>query len=181
MPLANPKTNPDLKIFLVGFMGTGKTTLGRLLAERIGWVFFDLDALMEEVEGATIMRIFIEKGEPYFRTLESSTIARLAAHPGHAVIACGGGTFCTPQNQAVMLQRGVTVWIDQPFDQVWQRRDELALRRPLLRGEPAFRALYEQRVPFYHLASLRLRVDEGALPQAVNELVRLLEERFAVV
>src|SRR5436309_16112299 len=106
MPLANPKTNPDLKIFLVGFMGTGKTTLGRLLAERIGWVFFDLDALMEEVEGATIMRIFIEKGEPYFRALESSTIARLAAHPGHAVIASGGGTFRTPQHQAVMLQRG---------------------------------------------------------------------------
>ena len=167
----------NFKIFLVGFMGSGKTTLGRLLAERLGWGFFDLDAVMEELEGATIMRIFIEKGEGYFRRLEQATVERLAAHPGRAVVACGGGTFCSPENQALLQAHGLTVWIDQPFDQIWQRKDALARQRPLLRGESAVRALYDQRVPFYQLASIHLPVAEEGIPEAVGRLFQLIQER----
>ena len=168
------------KIFLVGFMGTGKTTLGRLLADRLGWEFHDLDGLMEDEEGASIIRIFAEKGEPYFRELEQRTLARLAAAPGRAVIACGGGTFCTAENQALLHRCGITVWLDQPFDQIWRRRDELARHRPLMRGESEVRHLYEERAAFYTRASLHLTVMEGELPAALRNLLGLLRERFAI-
>jgi len=161
-------------------MGTGKTTLGRMLAERLGWEFEDLDAVMGEDEGASIIRIFAEKGEPYFRALEARSLARLAAAPGNLVVACGGGAFCAPENQALMRGGGITVWLDQPFEQIWERRENLARERPLLRGESELRALYDQRLGFYRSAALRQPVTEGGLPQALAELLRCLAERFGV-
>src|SRR5437899_1686428 len=125
-------SQPDAKIFLVGFMGTGKTTLGQLLAERLVWGFVDVDDIIERAEGASIVRIFAEKGESYFREVERGVLAGLATCAGHAVIACGGGTFCSAENQMLMRRCGITVWLDQPFDRIWDRREELASARPLL-------------------------------------------------
>jgi shikimate kinase len=173
-------TEPDEKIFLVGFMGAGKSTLGRLLASRLGWEFQDIDILMEETEGSSIIRIFIEKGEPYFRELERRALAQLAASPGRSVIACGGGTFCTPENQALMRVSGITVWVDQPFDRIWKRRGDLASQRPLLRGEAEVSALYEQRTTFYRLATVHLAVDEMEIVDALEVLLRLLRERYGL-
>ena len=178
MPM--PLLSPDMKIFLVGFMGTGKTTLGRMLAERLGWEFQDLDAVLEKDEGAPITRIFAEKGEPFFRELETRSLARIVAAPGRAVVACGGGAFCAPENQALMRGGGITVWLDQPFEQIWERRKDLARGRPLMRGESELRALYEQRRDSYRAATLHLPVTEGGLPQALDELLRFLAERFGV-
>ncbi len=174
-----PPLTADTKIFLVGFMGAGKTTIGRMLAARLGWEFRDLDAVIEEEAGTTIVRIFAEKGEPWFRALEARALARLAGAPGRAVIACGGGTFCSPGSQSLMRLGGITVWIDQPFDQIWERRDALAGERPLLSGESELRALYDRRIGFYRLADLRVPVSEGRLPEAVEELVLLLGKRLA--
>ena len=173
-----PAMNPGFKVFVVGFMGTGKSTLGRLLADRLGWDFFDLDAIIEELEGSTVMRIFVEKGEPYFRQLEQLTLGEIAARPHHAVVACGGGTFCTPQNQALLRLHGVTVWLDQPFDRIWQRRNELSRRRPLWRGEEPLRALYEQRIPFYQLASIHLPVEENQIQDAADRLHTILRNEY---
>ena len=162
------------KIYLVGFMGAGKTTLGRLLAERFVWPFEDLDTSIERAEGSRILRIFLEKGEAYFRELERRTLAAVAAQPGPAIVASGGGTFCAPENRAVMQRTGITVWIDQPFERIWDRRDELSALRPLLRGEQDFRALYDERAPLYGLATLHLAVGDRGLPEALQELMRLL-------
>lgn len=171
---------PATRIFLIGFMGTGKSTLGTLLADRLGWDFLDVDSLIEEAEGASIVRIFAEKGEPHFRELERRILAGLASYPRRAVIACGGGTFCTEENRNLMLRAGITVWIDQPFDRIWERRSELSRERPLMGGEAELRALYEQRVPLYRFALLRLAVADQALPQALSELRRMLDEGFSV-
>lgn len=171
---------PSNKIFLVGFMGTGKTTLGKLLAGQLGWEFTDLDSVIEGTDGASIVRIFAEKGEPWFRELEQRALAGLAALPGRAVIACGGGTFCSPENQEIMKRCGVTVWLDQPFDQIWQRRGGLAAARPLLRDEAELRALYERRIRFYEQAALHVPVAEQGFPHALDDLLRLLLERFQI-
>jgi shikimate kinase len=176
----DPLLDPTGKIFLVGFMGSGKTSLGRLLAGRMGWTFFDLDAALEEAEGASIMRIFVEKGEAYFRSVEQLTLREIAERPVHAIVACGGGTFCSPENQSLLRRHGLTVWLDQPFDRIWQRREELARRRPLWRGEGPLRELYDSRVPFYQLAGVHLPVEEDQVPQAVERLLAILRERHGV-
>ena len=162
------------KIYLVGFMGTGKTTLGRMLAERLVWPFEDLDTAIERAEGSRILRIFVEKGEAYFRDLERRALAEAAAQPGRAIVASGGGAFCTPENRAVMQGTGITVWVDQPFERIWSRRVELSGLRPLLGSEREFRALYEERAPLYGLATLHLDVGDRGLPEALDELMRLL-------
>jgi len=169
------RTTPQAaKIYLVGFMGAGKTTLGRLLAERLHWPFEDLDTTIERAAGATITRVFAEKGEAWFRDLERRVLTEAAAQPGRAIVASGGGTFCAPENRAVMQRTGITVWIDHPFERIWERRSELAELRPLLRDEKVLRALYEERAPLYALATLHLPVADRALPEALEELLRLL-------
>ena len=162
------------KIYLVGFMGAGKTTLGRQLAGRLHWPFEDLDTAIERAEGNSILRIFVEKGEPYFRQLEHRALMELAALPGRAIVASGGGTFCAPENRAVMQQTGITVWIDQPFERIWGRRDQLADVRPLMRGEHDLRALYDERAPLYGLATLHLAVGDRGLAEAGDDLLRIL-------
>ncbi len=146
----------QLKIFLVGFMGAGKTTLGRLLAARLGWPFHDVDTAVEESEGASVLRIFRERGEPYFRGAEIRALQALAAEPGPAVIACGGGTFCDAGNQEVMRAHGLSVWVDTPFETIWARREALARERPLAGSESGMRALYTRRLPFYRMAAIRV-------------------------
>jgi shikimate kinase len=162
------------KIYLVGFMGAGKTTLGRLLAGRLAWPFEDLDDGIERAERAQIATIFAEKGEAYFRQLERRALMELASAPGRAIIAGGGGTFCAPENRAVMQQTGITVWIDQPFECIWGRRDRLTKARPLMGGEKELRALYEKREPVYALATLHLPVADREPDASLEALLRLL-------
>ena len=173
---------PVSKIYLVGFMGAGKTTLGRPLADRLGWTFVDLDAEIEAVEGSSIVRVFEEKGESYFREIERRVLAEVSARSGNLVIACGGGAFCTAENQIVMHAHGITVWLDRPFERVWQHRGALGSVRPLLAvgaprqssDEAHLRALYEQRIIWYKAAMIHLPVGEGELAQALDRLLGTL-------
>ena len=122
-------------IYLVGFMGSGKTTVGRILADRLGWDFIDLDAEIEAEQSSTIAEIFEKRGEDHFRQLETDAI-RKRVHRVRAglptVMALGGGAFVREENFVLLQDHGVTVWLDCPLE-LARQRVEGAAHRPLAR------------------------------------------------
>jgi shikimate kinase len=148
-------------IYVVGFMGAGKSTVGRHLAHRLGWSFFDSDVEIEEAEKAAITAIFEERGEAEFRRIENSIIRQ---HVGWiergrpAVLALGGGAFAQPANRLLLENNGITVWLDCPFELV-QARVAQATHRPLARDPQAFAALYEARRADYSLADVHVTIE----------------------
>lgn len=151
------------KIYLVGFMASGKTTIGRALADRLGWQSEDIDDLIERRERLTIADIFAQRGEPYFRSVEKE-ILKLLQPLRHVVIATGGGTFADPDNRALINFDGVSVWIDVPLHELVQRIP-LDGRRPLAANRAELERLYAARVETYQLA--HVRVAAGSLPAPV--------------
>ncbi|MCB1020747.1 MAG: shikimate kinase [Acidobacteria bacterium] len=158
-------------IYLVGFMGSGKSTVGRLLAERLGWDFVDLDAEIEREAGKPIARIFEDEGEPAFRALETEALVRqtCAVRGGGArVVALGGGAYVAERNRWKLEDAGLTIWLDLSADALWERvRSETD--RPLARNEESFRALCETRRPIYENADYR--VDAAQPPDQVVETI----------
>jgi shikimate kinase len=123
-------------VFLVGPRGSGKSTVGRLLADRLGWGFADADVLLEERAGRSIREIFATEGESGFRDRESATLHELAERRDH-VIATGGGVVLREQNRARMTSRGAIVYLTACVDVLWQRMQQdvtTAERRPALAG-----------------------------------------------
>jgi len=147
-------------VYVVGFMGAGKTTVGGHLAERLGWSFFDTDAEIEAAENTRIADIFAARGEPEFRRIETAVIGRhvcLIERGRPAVLALGGGAFCQPGNRDLLQEHGVTIWLDCPFETV-QRRVGQATHRPLARDPEAFAALYAARRDHYRLADVHVPI-----------------------
>jgi shikimate kinase len=158
------------KIYLVGFMAAGKTTVARALAARLGWRAEDIDELIEARERRTVADIFAHSGEPYFRALERD-ILRLLLPLRHVVVATGGGTFMDPDNQKAINMDGVSVWLDVPLDELVARMPADG-RRPLAADRAQMERLYAVRQAAY--ANAQIRVDSrGAHPEAVAE--RILE------
>lgn len=143
------------KIYLVGFMAAGKTTVARALAARLGWRADDIDELIEARERRTVADIFARSGEPYFRSLERD-ILRLLLPLRHLVVATGGGTFMDPDNRAAMNLDGLSVWLDVPFDELLARIPADG-RRPLAADRAQLERLYALRQGAY--ANARLRID----------------------
>jgi shikimate kinase len=146
---------------MVGFMGAGKSTVGRHLARRLGWSFFDIDHEIEAAEGVTIPELFESRGEPEFRRIESAMLKQHVGwieHGRPAVLALGGGAFTIPANRDLLSANGVSVWLDCPFETV-RRRVALASNRPLARDPEAFAILYRDRVQHYAKADIQVRVE----------------------
>jgi shikimate kinase len=151
-------------IFLVGFMGSGKTETGRALASLLDYDFLDLDAMIEERIGKSIRLIFTELGEQQFRRLETEAIRDLGGRK-HSVVALGGGAYQSEENRTLLRAAGVTVWLDCPFDVCFQRiKDDPS--RPLLRDELETRKLFDQRRAAYGAADLAFETD-ASLPEEV--------------
>ncbi|HXZ33973.1 MAG TPA: shikimate kinase [Terriglobales bacterium] len=149
-------------VFLVGFMGAGKTTVGQALAHRLGWTFEDVDERIEARAQQTIEQIFRLAGEAAFRTLEQETIRELLSSAGFSrrVIALGGGAFAQPATAVAVRDSGFpVVFLDAPVEELWRRCQEQASERPLRRDMEQFRGLYEARRPQYMRAGLH--VDTG--------------------
>ena len=147
-------------IYVVGFMGAGKTTIGRHLAHRLGWSFFDTDAEIEAAENTAIAEIFAARGEFEFRRIETAVIGqhvRWIERGRPAVLSLGGGAFTQPDNRVLLQNNGVTVWLDCPFETV-QRRVAQATHRPLARDPEAFAALYRARRQHYSLADVHVPI-----------------------
>jgi shikimate kinase len=147
-----PASHSCSLIFLVGFMGSGKTTVGQALARLMGWRFIDLDQLIEEREGQSIRAIFEARGEPEFRRIEHDAIAA-CREMNKTVIALGGGAFVADANRALIGSLGQSVWLDCPLEVCLERLGHDPTR-PLLRGETEMRDLLERRRPSYEMADL---------------------------
>lgn len=144
-----------MRIYLVGFMACGKTTVGRCLAQVLERPFLDLDAEIERQAGKTIKQIFAESGEAAFRALEHEVLVS-GGRETEAVVATGGGTFCSDLSRTYMQQTGVTIWLDLPYTEVVRRVGPLGKRnRPLFRDMEQVRQLFERRSPAYGLADIR--------------------------
>lgn len=146
-------------VYLTGFMGSGKSTIGRLLADHLGWDFIDLDREIEVAENATVQDIFSTRGEAEFRRLETETLRQWTrkvdrGHP--AVIALGGGAFVHPGNFKILENHGVSLWLDCPFELILRRLETEADSRPLARDKTALRSLYDARLPGYARADYRI-------------------------
>ena len=156
------------KIYLVGFMAAGKTTVARILAERLGWRAEDIDELIEARERRTVAEIFAKNGEPYFRALERD-ILRLLLPMRHVVVATGGGTFMDAENRVAINMDGVSVWLDVPLEELVARLPADG-RRPLAADRVQMERLFALRQIAY--ANAQLRVDaRGAHPEAVAERI----------
>jgi shikimate kinase len=161
-------------IYLVGFMGSGKTTIGRLLAERLGWTFADLDEEIEAAQGTTISQIFEAGGEAEFRRIEAEVLQRHvhAIERGHPhVIALGGGAFAQTENRKLALAHGMAIWLDCPFETV-ERRVAPTTHRPLARDPERFAALYHARREIYALADIRIAIESDDPALAVEAIAR---------
>jgi shikimate kinase len=156
------------KIYLVGFMAAGKTTVARALADRLGWRADDIDELIEARERRTVADIFARSGEPYFRALERE-ILHLLLPLRHLVVATGGGTFMDPDNRAAINIDGFSVWLDVPFDELLARIPADG-RRQLAADRAQLERLYTVRQGAY--ANARLRIDaRGVRPDEVAERI----------
>ena len=172
-------------IFLIGYMASGKTTLGRALAERHGARFADLDELIEQRAGMSVKEIFAAEGESGFRRRERAMLEELAAKGrdggGHTVIACGGGTPCQPGNMELMNAAGVTVWLEASGERLRNRLLEGRATRPLIASlsddeliEFAARQL-EARRPHYSAAAHRF---DSSLLETPDEVAATALEFF---
>ncbi len=170
-------------VCLTGFMGSGKSTVGRILAAQLAWHFIDLDTEIERQSGLSISQIFAQKGEAVFRDIEHDCLARVlgsaAARGTRLVLALGGGTFAQPRNAALIRESGavpqgarsVVLWLDCSAEDLL-RRCVLMGDRPLFRDESSFRKLYEERLPYYRQADYR--VESGGEPMRVVEQILAL-------
>ena len=150
------------RVYLVGFMGAGKSTVGRALGATIGVPFVDLDEAFEALSGLTIRCAFEEHGEAWFREREAELLRGTEALPD-VVVALGGGTFTFPENRAVVQRLGRSVFLDLPFEAIAARLGAKAADRPLFRSLDDARALYDARLASYRLSDriLPLLGDEG--------------------
>jgi len=161
------------KVYLVGFMGAGKTSVGRALAKRLDWRFVDIDDQIEQRERSTVADIFAKHGEPYFRNVERSVLAEQVPLR-HAVVATGGGTFVDPENRAVIKADGAAVWLDAPLDRVIARIPKDG-RRPLAGDRATLERLFQSRHAAYLQAHLRLDSGRVSVQSLVDQLVDWLE------
>jgi shikimate kinase len=161
------------KIYIVGFMAAGKTTVARALAKRLDWQAVDIDELIEQKDHLTVAEIFAKRGEAYFRALERQMLFEQMA-PRHLVVATGGGTFADVQNRAAINQDGVSVWLDVPLDRLVDRVPADG-RRPLAADRAGFERLYHQRRAAYEQAHVRLDAGRASVDALVEQLVDWLE------
>lgn len=166
-------------VVLVGMMGSGKTAIGRALAEELHVPFVDSDAAIEEAAAATIAEIFARDGEAFFRAREEEVLRRLLSDTPR-IVSTGGGAFLAPLNREAIAEMGVAVWLDADLEILWERVRHKDTR-PLLRtADPkaTLTQIFAERSPIYRLAGLKITVDpQASISQTTQSVVETLATR----
>jgi shikimate kinase len=164
-------------VVLIGFMGAGKSSVGRALGEQLGWAFEDLDERIERREQRKVAEIFQQAGESGFRRAEHAALKEMLNElqiGTERVIALGGGAFAQKRNAKLLAAASVpTVFLDAEVTELWKRcREQAGMERPLLGSLKTFRDLYESRRPHYLKASFRHETDRRTVQQIAQEVIR---------
>jgi shikimate kinase len=163
------------KIYLIGFMGSGKSTLGKRLASNLGWSFIDLDKKIEQRAGLKVPEIFSTKGEAWFRNAESEALRSLAAED-KVVISTGGGTPCSGDNMAYMNETGLTVYLEMNPIQLHRRLARSAGQRPLLKDIGSNELLdfigkkLGEREHWYSMAAITIDGESGTVSHLLTQV-----------
>jgi shikimate kinase len=171
-----------MKIFLIGFMGSGKTYLGKQLASKLGYLFVDVDSVIENTEGATIPQIFEKKGETYFRKIESERLQGLGKWD-EAIVSTGGGAPCFHENMEWMNAHGITVYLKTDPNILLNRLKSETENRPLLKGKTDAALLdfiknkIVDRTPFYEKAKIIVEQNEDGDEIIFEILKKILDSR----
>ena len=166
----SPIPESQSAIFLVGFMASGKSTVGPLLAARLGRQFIDLDRVIEAKAGCAIAELVAREGEERFRQIETETLRDVASRGG-VVIAPGGGAITRAENRALMSRFGITVWLDAPFTLCWRRIQDDGATRPLAPDEATARARYEARLALYRQAAIHIPTGQSHSPDDISQMI----------
>jgi shikimate kinase len=175
-------SGPWNAVFLVGFMGSGKSSVGRALGQRLNWDFADLDDHIQRREGCNVAEIFRRSGELQFREAEHNALKHVLADLGGAggqIIALGGGAFIQQNNAALLAEaKFPTVFLDAPVHELWRRCSQQAAEcgaeRPLLQSEEQFRQLYDTRREAYSRASVMIETSNRTVEAIAEEIVQML-------
>ena len=177
-PPSPPVTQPSnllkgVNVYLIGMMGSGKSTIGKILAHNLNYRFFDTDVLIEKVAQRTIPEIFATEGESYFRDLESQVLRELSAYT-HSAIATGGGIIQKPVNWSA-LRQGLIVWIDADLE-ILQERVAEDTNRPLA---DKLKSLLAKRRSLYAQADLTVKSDRVKTPEQVaTEIIQQIPDKL---
>jgi shikimate kinase len=164
------------RVYLVGFMGSGKTTIGRRVADRLGVPFVDLDTEIERTSGKTIRALFEAEGEAAFREREAAFLGATEALPD-AIVATGGGCYVRDDNRARIARLGAAVFLDVGLPVLLSRLSRKS-DRPLFRGPEQAAALWAERSPFYRMGSLPVNLQDASIEESADRVLMALDERF---
>jgi shikimate kinase len=160
------------QIIIVGFMGSGKTTVAWEVGQRLNWAVIDLDDFITSSEGRSPAEIIEQDGENSFREIETQVLGKVLSNNSRVVIAAGGGVWTVGENRRLIAKQGaLTVWLDAPFELCWDRIQVKREMRPLAPSEEVAKRLYRDRRPVYESADLRI-------PVAENDSVEEIAERI---
>ena len=162
------------KIYLIGFMAAGKSTVGKALANRLHWEFRDLDELIEEREQLSVADFFRKKGEAAFRKVESSMLEEIQ-QLRRVVVATGGGTFDNSSNRTIITNDGIAVWLDTPIETALSRLSDDPTR-PLASNPKRLRSLWASRRPTYSLAQVQLATEGKTIEDLVTQIINWMSK-----
>lgn len=168
------RTKDKSKIILVGFMGSGKTTVAKALAEKLDCEFVDLDRFIESIAGQSPASIIDKKGEARFREIESKVLSEVLENISAKIVALGGGAWTIEENRKLIFEHDcLSVWLDVPFETCWKRIKTESDTRPLARDKESARKLYDARREVYSLSKIRVDLSKEINDEAIaNEIIK---------